>query len=214
MGNLESAAQVIWLCRHGNRIDFIDPSYQGTNPHLSPDGVIQAKETGLRLRDEGIQHIFASPFLRTVETAYHIAEALDVMVKVEYGASEWLNKDWFTAFPEQIPLNELAERFPRIDLCYESVVMPVYPEDSDESLKRAGKTARILVNTYRENMLMVGHGHSVCGMAQGLMGSECQVSMGLCALTKIVRHHGTVNMELNGDDSHLSGGNSHRDRFN
>lgn len=60
----------IWICRHGNRIDFVDPSWKGSDPYLSPDGIIQAKETGKRLKDENIQHIFASPFFRTVETAF------------------------------------------------------------------------------------------------------------------------------------------------
>ena len=35
--------------------------------------------------------IFASPFLRAVETADHIAEVLDRPVLIERGASEWLN---------------------------------------------------------------------------------------------------------------------------
>ena len=73
----------IWICRHGNRIDFVDPSWQGTDPYLADDGIVQAKETGIRLREEGIQHIFASPFLRTIETAHHIAEAVDLSVKIE-----------------------------------------------------------------------------------------------------------------------------------
>ena len=49
--------QTIWLCRHGNRIDFVDPSWKGDDPHLSADGIIQAKETGLRLKGEGIEHL-------------------------------------------------------------------------------------------------------------------------------------------------------------
>ena len=82
--------QTIWLCRHGTRADFVDPSWIGDNPPLSGDGVRQAIETGARLKDETINHLFASPFLRTLETAHYIAEAINLEIKVEYGASEWL----------------------------------------------------------------------------------------------------------------------------
>ena len=119
--------QTIWLCRHGNRIDFVDPSWKGDDPPLSADGIIQAQETGLRLQGEGIQHIFTSPFLRTIETAHYIAEALDLPIKIEHGASEWLNAEWFSERPAHLPLDALLRRFPRVDGRYKSVVMPAYP---------------------------------------------------------------------------------------
>lgn len=42
------------------------------------------------LQGEGIGHIYASPFLRTVQTAHEVAKVLDVPVKLEYGLSEGL----------------------------------------------------------------------------------------------------------------------------
>ena len=30
-----SVRQAVWICRHGNRIDFTDPSWKGDDPHLS-----------------------------------------------------------------------------------------------------------------------------------------------------------------------------------
>ncbi|MBV8884961.1 MAG: histidine phosphatase family protein, partial [Chroococcidiopsidaceae cyanobacterium CP_BM_RX_35] len=67
-------AQTVWLARHGNRIDFVNPEWFKTaerryDPHLSDDGVVQAQQLAQRLKGEGIAHIFASPFLRTVQTA-------------------------------------------------------------------------------------------------------------------------------------------------
>ena len=209
-----SGRQVIWVCRHGNRIDFVDPSWKGNDPHLSPDGVLQAKETGLRLRNEGIQHIFASPFLRTAETAHYIAEALDLSVEIEHGACEWLNPAWFSEPPTYVSPDALRSRFPRIDSCHRSVVTPEYPESSEESLARAGETACTLADTHRGNILIIGHGHSVCGMIWGLLGNQCSVSPGLCSLAKIIRQDGSVRLELNCDSSHLSSGDAHRDRLN
>ena len=57
-------------------MDFVDPAWaqKSDRPHdcpLSPDGVVQARETGRRLGGEDISHLFASPFLRAAETAHH-----------------------------------------------------------------------------------------------------------------------------------------------
>lgn len=205
--------QVIWLCRHGNRIDFVDPTWKGMDPHLSEDGVIQARETGLRLRGEGIRHIFASPFLRTVETAHHIAEALDLRVRVEHGATEWLNPAWFPEMPAYLSLDDLRRRFPRVEGGYASAVTPRYPETADEASDRAGETARILSEAFPSDLLIVGHGHSVAGMAARLSQGDGIVSVGLCALFKLVRGPGRFALELNGDASHLSDGKAHDRRF-
>jgi len=40
-------------------------------------------QLGQRLKREDIAHIFASPFLRTVQTANQVAEALDLPIKLE-----------------------------------------------------------------------------------------------------------------------------------
>lgn len=206
--------QIIWICRHGNRIDFVDPSWKGSDPHLSADGVVQAKETGIRLCNEGIQHIFASPFLRTVETAHHIAEALDLSIKIEHGACEWLNPDWFTDSPVYVPLDEMHERFPRIDETYESMFSPKFPESPEELKARCQEASLLLVDTYRSDILIVGHGASVGGFTQGLMGNQHDISCGLCALMKVSRMDGHSTLELNGDASHLSSGEKHSNKLN
>jgi broad specificity phosphatase PhoE len=208
-----SARQVVWICRHGARIDFLDPSWKGHDPHLSPDGVVQARETGVRLRDEGIQHIFASPFLRAVETAHLIADAVNLSVKIEQGLCEWLNPDWFTERPRFLSLEELSRRFSRVDPSYQSAVIPRYPETGEESSVRAGQAACLLANTHKGDMLLVSHGHAVIGMTLAVMGQHCSFSTGLCALIKITRHDGSSLLELAGDCSHLSGGEQHAYRF-
>ena len=138
--------QVVWICRHGNRIDHVDPSWEGLDPHLSADGVVQAQETGARLREEGIRHIFASPFLRTVETAYHIAEALDLSVKIEHGACEWLGSEWVPQPGFFIPPEEMRRRFPRVDTTYESMVFPGFPEDGGALRDRCRQAAARLAD--------------------------------------------------------------------
>ncbi|MBV9390106.1 MAG: histidine phosphatase family protein [Chroococcidiopsidaceae cyanobacterium CP_BM_ER_R8_30] len=203
--------QTVWLARHGNRIDFVNPEWFKTaerryDPHLSDDGVVQAQQLAQRLKGESIAHIFASPFLRTVQTANQVAEVLDLPIKLESGLSEWLNPVWMPATPEKLSLEALVELFPRIDRSYISRVVAEYPETGEEALERSGKTARILVDEFSEDILLVGHGASVMGATMGLVGGigKSEVNAALCCLVKIVRHDQEWVMELNGDTSHLS----------
>ena len=93
------------------------------------------------------------------------------------------------------------------------MVMPAYPEGAEEAFVRAGEASRMLADTFSGDLLIIGHGHSVTGMAKGFMGAACQISSGLCALVKVVRQGGRTALELNGDVSHLSGGEKHSDQF-
>ncbi len=201
--------QIVWLARHGNRIDFVNPDWFLTaerryDPHLSDDGVVQAQQLAQRLKGEGIAHIFASPFLRTVETANQVAEVLDLPIKLEYGLSEWLNPVWMKAMPEKLSLEALAQRFPRIDRSYTSRVIAEYPETAEKALERSGETARLLADEFPEDILLVGHGASVIGATMGLVSgiTKSQINAALCCLIKVVRQDQWV-MELNGDTSHL-----------
>ncbi|MBE9184319.1 histidine phosphatase family protein [Microcoleus sp. LEGE 07076] len=201
--------QTVWIARHGNRIDFVNPDWFLTaehryDPHLSEDGHIQAKQLADRLKGEGISHIFASPFLRTVQTANHAAEALDLSIKLEWGLCEWLNPEWMTEMPETESVADLCRRFPRIDAAYKGGIAS-YPETGEACLKRAGETAKRLAAEFPEDMLLVGHGASVLGSAIGLAGgAETEINASLCCLVKVVREDVQWSIELNGDTSHLT----------
>lgn len=72
----------IFLLRHGQSVAAVDESLQEDVPDmelpLSPEGVQQAEEAGVRLRyalgSEGFQ-VWTSPFKRCVETANHMLKA-------------------------------------------------------------------------------------------------------------------------------------------
>lgn len=200
--------QTVWITRHGNRLDFVDPTWYHTapkpfDPPLSADGIIQAQRLGKRLASEGIGRIYSSPFLRALETAHRVAECLDLPIEIEQGASEWFNPGWFPERPEVIQSGERSARLPRIREPDTSVVHPVFPESWDELLARTARCINTLVEQTREDFLVVGHGASVLGFAQALVGVEAQVNAELCALVKIVRRDGGWHMELNGDTSFL-----------
>ncbi len=211
-------SQTVWIARHGNRLDFVNPEWftmaeRPYDPPLSEDGLIQAKELGQRLKSEKIAHIFSSPFLRAIQTANQVAEALDLPIKLEAGLSEWLNPYWMNEMPQTHPPEVLTQEYPRIEWSYASRIVPQYPESEETVRERTGKTARQLVAEFSEDILLVGHGASVLGTAAGLVGGNPAVKASLCCLVKLVRYSDQWEMELNGDTSHLSESES-QIRFN
>ncbi|MGC1393699.1 MAG: histidine phosphatase family protein [Coleofasciculaceae cyanobacterium] len=201
--------QTVWIARHGNRLDFVNPEWFNTaerpyDPPLSEDGVIQASQLGKRLVDSGIKQIFASPFLRTVQTANCVADILDLPIKLESGLSEWLNPAWMISSPERHSMAELQKLFPRIDSSYKSRVIAEYPETLEQVNQRTAQTALHLTREFADDMLLVGHGASVVGATWGLVEGTPQIQATLCCLVKLVRQKQTWFMELNGDVSHLS----------
>ncbi len=203
--------QTIWIARHANRLDFVNPDWFLTaerryDPPLSDDGIIQASQLAQRLKKENITAIFSSPFLRTVQTANQVAEVLDLQVKLESGLSEWLNPEWMSEAPEKMPIKDLVALFPRIDISYQSRVIAQYPEIGKTAFLRAGKTAKKLVEEFSEDILLIGHGASVLGATIGLVGevAETEIKAALCCLIKVVRQDPHWVLELNGDTSHLA----------
>jgi len=202
--------RTVWLVRHGNRADFADERWllSAPRPHdppLSPDGVVQAKETGRRLAAEPIDHVFASPFLRAAETACHIAEAIGLPVRIEHGLCEALLTGWFPVEPDFISTAELAVRLPRIDLGYSTAVTPQYPETEADTLARTARTIRSLIARWQGNLLLVSHGAAIHGLCSALIEGRPHIHPALCCLIKIVERDGRWTVERDGTDiAHLS----------
>ncbi|MGK7932449.1 MAG: histidine phosphatase family protein [Microcystaceae cyanobacterium] len=201
--------QTIWIARHGNRLDFVNPDWFNTaprryDPPLSEDGKIQAQQLANRLKPENIKHIFVSPFLRTIETAYPIAQTLNLSLKIEAGLSEWLNPHWMTDSPETHPLDWLTTHYPSINSSYSSRIIPQYPETEDMMNERTGATVLKLIEDFTEDILLVGHGASVVGTTRKLVGETADINAALCCLVKVVKQNQRWKLILNGDTSHLS----------
>ena len=196
--------RAIWVARHGNRADFVDPNWalNAARPHdpgLSPDGVEQAKELGRRLAGNGIRHTFSSPFVRALETASHLADALDVRIKVEQGVCEWLNPEWFSPESDWLPVAEMARRFPRVDLAYRSLVVPSFPErdEAADCWPRAARAAAALAQEFDEDFLIVCHASPMMGMIYGLLGERRLLECGLCSFAKLLWNGQAWKLALN-----------------
>jgi len=200
---------VVYLARHANRADFVDPFWPETaerpdDPPLSHSGQTQAAELAARLAREPIDHLFASPFLRAVQTAHHIAETLDLPVRVEPGACEHLCTDYYDQAPEFLSPAQLAERFERVQADYQPLVVPTWPEDARQLRDRTRRCIEAILARYDGNVMIVGHGASVAGMARALVGEGTEITATLAGLVKINLIDDTWYLELNGDTSHLS----------
>ena len=201
--------QTVWIARHGNRLDFVNPAWFNTavrryDPPLSDDGLIQATELGQRLTSENIKQIYASPFLRTIQTANEVARVLNLPIKLEAGLGEWHNQEWMTESPKIHPPELLKPKYPAIDWDYQSHLYPQYPETKADVNRRTAATIKQLVSKSSQDILIVGHGASVYGSALGLVADLPEAKLALCSLTKIVRDGKNWNLEFYADTSHLS----------
>ncbi len=107
---MHTTKRTVWLLRHGLRQDFVDRDWarSAARPHDTPlarEGHIQSLDTARFLADKGVQVIYASPFLRTVETACIIAEQLGIPVRLENGLCEMFKAEWFPKEPDFLPLS-------------------------------------------------------------------------------------------------------------
>lgn len=200
----------IWIARHANRQDFVDPDWPKTadqphNPGLSPDGFEQAQKLAHRLTQTDINRIVASPFLRAVQTAHAVAAALDQPVLLEPGLGEWLNADWFAETPEILDPETMAERFEWVELSHPPCLTPTHPESHSAMFERMGRTARCLIRRYddADELLLVGHGATVQGVLLGLVGDVEDTGCPLASLTKVVRQNGAWQIGVRNDTSHL-----------
>lgn len=200
--------QRIWLVRHGNREDFGNPNWVHTSerphdPALSPDGERQAREVAHVLKNAPIHRIFASPFLRTVQTAHAAAEALGMPIALEPGIGEILPT--IQEQPRLLPLEAHLQRFPRIDPSYAPVGRLVYPESEADGLRRAADTAQTLADRHpHQNLLLVTHAAPVVGIVRHLADHHERISVPLCAIFVMERDGKRWRLIQQADVSHLS----------
>lgn len=166
--------QNIWLLRHGNRHDFVHPEWFNSapkryDPPLSEDGMIQVQNLANKWQNADIKHIFASPFLRTIQTAHPIAENLHLKIKLEAGLGEWHNPEWMSEAPEIHSREELEKDYPLIDWGYSSQIVPQYPENDSALHTRLVHLAQLLTQQYSTNLLLVAHSDTVAGIANALL---------------------------------------------
>jgi broad specificity phosphatase PhoE len=201
------ASRRIFLARHGNRRDFVDPVWSASaeepyDPPLSTDGVEQARSLGVRLAGEGIASIVASPFLRTIETAHHINESLNVPMFIEPGFGEFLHVSSFDRLPRLRQLAALRADYPTLGEGYVAAWAQRYPETDEQLFERTQRTLAALLDKLPGTLLVVSHAAAVCAMAlldPAVKSVECP----LCALFCLDHDGSRWTLSLDCDVSHV-----------
>ncbi|CAF3422038.1 unnamed protein product [Rotaria socialis] len=134
----------IYFARHGERIDWIDKNWMATgerpsDPSLSHYGLQQARELALYVAQiqPRITHIYASPFLRTIQTALQVAHELNrhvssadeiIKIRLEPGYGEYFFDEWdqSTIYRPSSQLFEASQNSACIDQDYDSVIKSDY----------------------------------------------------------------------------------------
>lgn len=187
--------QSFFFVRHGHREDFRDPDWKARaarphDPPLSAVGLRQAEDVARALRGQGITALYSSPFLRALQTAAPVAEALDLPIRVEPSFSEWLNPAWFDRAPDLPDARAAHQHFPRVDLRYEPLGRACFPEaaESREVWDRVCHALReIIRRAPAEHAAIVAHG-SPLGQAFGfLIPNHAGVHYEVAAITRIDR---------------------------
>ncbi|CAD5209923.1 unnamed protein product [Bursaphelenchus okinawaensis] len=201
----------IWIVRHGERVDNVDPNWKKNaprgawdDPTLSDRGHKQAQEVGVQLakQSERIDHVFVSPFIRTVQTANGILDAIEKaspdaykngghpVMWLEPGFSESLHV--CQPVPGYLTPEELKQQFPRIDLSYKPFHTKHYVETTSTCCqKRISQTLERVLNNYGGNILVVSHGSPIGACHVALSGKYIYV--GQCTISKYRIHEHTDN---------------------
>ncbi|MCB0036292.1 MAG: histidine phosphatase family protein [Anaerolineales bacterium] len=178
----------IYVVRHGMRLDHEEKSWGKTaarpfDPPLSANGLEQARQTGIYLKQMDITAVYASPLLRTIQTATEIVKTLDLPIHVEDGLVEWLNPKWYDFSAGMLDLEGLTADYPYLNLSYQPLVRPRYPEN-DETLcrDRCAFVARQLSEENEGDILLITHGACVMNTIQSLTGSREGANDKTCAV--------------------------------
>lgn len=201
----------IWVVRHGERRDSVDPQWPGVadrvhDPPLTELGRWAGWRTGKYFAQAGFDfdHIFASPYLRTVETATEICQEMNSTAVIEPGLGEHLNPEWFDSKPTRLSIDTLTEQFGPIQQPKEPHVIPEFPEDHQSAMARVAKTTRQILDSTTGDVLIIGHGLTVGGVVHGVDALVEAVDAPLCGITHCSDDSGQWVLQKSGYTEHLN----------
>jgi len=209
--------QVVYITRHGQRLDWVDQNWRTTHDTLhkddtplSPIGKVQSIQLAawLSANSNEIKHVFSSPYNRTIVTAHPTAELFNCKINVEHSITEWLATQpsetlTFPLFTEQYFL-KWTNRY-----CteYQSVSNPVSGYENIVDLhKRARKFVKKIESDYvdKGDIMVVCHAASHIALVRAFLKDvNMDVYPGTCCLTKLVRRDKMWVVEKLCEYSHL-----------
>ncbi len=159
LGIESAASMLIRLARHGESEGNFAGSLQGSrfDTPLSARGRRQAEALAIRLADEGIDAVWASPMVRAMETARVVAAPHGVSVSVdadlvEFDWGAWSGRPFDGALEQEVSAMRARWRAGETDLA------PAGGESPARAALRAGRFLVRLAATGARAPLVVAHG--------------------------------------------------------
>lgn len=161
--------------RHGATDWNREGRFQGrTDNPLNADGLRQAHEAAIMLRDIGISRIVASPLVRAARTAEIIADAISVPLTIDDGIIEFD----FGSF-EGLPVRDLMVKHGVQSATGLVSILPADGENWDAMTERSLACVSTWLDRHPDDeVLFVCHDAVMQGMANALCGSYFKNSHG------------------------------------
>jgi broad specificity phosphatase PhoE len=200
----------IFLVRHGATVLSAEDRFAGaTDVELSDIGREQVRRLALRLSDETILAVYASPLGRTMETARILAEPHNLEVQPRDGLREISHGRW-----EQRTRREVEEKFPEEYVAWQKDPFTFAPLGGESGLAVTARALPALIEIVRAHssgcVLVVSHKATIRLLLSSILGFDPRryrdnLDQSPAALN-IVDFKDTVNARLTlfNDTSHYS----------
>lgn len=162
----------LYLIRHGATQLTAEDRFSGAaNVYLSEEGRAQAEHLALRLADDAIAAVYASPLDRTMETARVIAAPYNLTVIPREGLQEISHGHW-----EGMTRKEVEAQFPDEYTSWEADPFTFAPQGGESGisvLARALPVIREIVVSQRDkNIAVVSHKATIRLILSSLLGFD------------------------------------------
>jgi broad specificity phosphatase PhoE len=162
----------IFLVRHGATVLTAEDRFAGaTDVELSEEGREQARRLAVRLGNEKIAAVYASPLGRTVETASIIAQPHELEIVRRDGLREISHGRW-----EQMTRREVEKQFPEEAAAWEEDPYTFAPVGGESGLAVTARALPVLVEIVRahlgEKVIVVSHKATIRLLLSSLLGFD------------------------------------------
>ena len=194
----------LWLVRHGYRQDYVDPNWPKTARYpadtpLSSAGFLQAGDLVAAFSRCRPDHLFVSPYLRTLQTVQPLGEKYSWPIKVEFGLGEK-----YAGLPLSLSAKARRKFIPQLDLSYRSHLTPTALETTRMAMHRAATLIDRLLNAFEGDLLCITHETPIRGVISHLLAKKMRVRCSFCGITELQWQDSEWQLVRNGDVSHLS----------
>jgi probable phosphoglycerate mutase len=162
----------IFLVRHGSTPLTAEDRFAGaTDVPLSDEGRAQVEHLAKRLCGQSIAAVYASPLLRTMETARILAKPHNLAVQARDGLREISHGRW-----EQLTRREVEREYPDEAAAWEEDPYTFAPEGGESGLSVTARSLPVLMEIVRahesQNVLIVSHKATIRLLLSSILGFD------------------------------------------